>query len=425
MITNDRQYKIAKAQIQSFQSSLDGFSTTSTSYTNVHPLIIEANRHAIEAQLKDLVADVQEYEALKSGAIIVSEVRNLSDLPKILIKARIANGFTQAELAAMLDMPQQQIQRYESELYGATSLKTLLRIAELLKVSIHGDVQLKEISEEIPAHLNANNYPFKEMVKRKFFTGFTGTMNDAVQRSKELLFQLYDRVHSSNLQYSLNRKSIRAGGQTNAYALGAWYAKVVYKAKQQHPICTFDRSTITKEWVYNLTRLSRYDDGPKRAAEYIKQSGMSFVIESQLEGTYLDGAALLLEDKCPIIALTLRHDRLDNFWFTLLHEIGHVDKHLGDEIEAIFDDLDVKSDGIEKEADEFALDAFIPNDIWKKSLVRFSPSEETITNLAEKLHVHPALIAGRIRRETGKYYLFNQMIGNGEVRKHFSEELNH
>lgn len=420
MITNDRQYKSAKNQILSFQASLDEISKSSATYEDIHPLIAEASKNAMEAQLKELVAEVEEYEALKEGRIVITDVKNLSELPLVLIKSRIANGFTQSELADALGMKEQQIQRYEAELYNTASLKTLLKIAETLKVTISGDAQIKEIKPvEVPSQFNIANYPFKEMVKRKWFTGFNGTMNEAVQKSSYLLFQLFDRAGFNNLQYNLTRKTVRTGGELNKFALDAWYAHIINEA-HKHPLSTrFNRATITDDWLTNLARLSQYEDGPKRAIKYLNDSGICLLVEGQLEGTYLDGAALLLENKQPIIALTLRHDRLDNFWFVLFHEIAHIKLHLGEDIDAIFDDLDIKSDGIEKEADLFALNALIPNDVWKKSLVRFSPSKETIINQALKLEVHPSLVAGRIRRETGKYFQFTELIGQGEVRKHF------
>ncbi len=89
-------------------------------------------------------------------------------------------------------------------------------------------------------------------------------------------------------------------------------------------------------------------------------------------------------------------------------------------MEAIFDDLDVNMQGIEAEADQFALNALIADDLWKKSIIRFSPSSKGIINQAKTIGVHPALIAGRIRRETGKYYQFNELTGQGEVRKLFN-----
>ncbi len=422
MITNDRQYKITKSQILSFQESLEDMIKNPPISPDIHPKIIEATKNAMESQLHDLLFQVQEYEALKAGKVFITEVKNLKELPLILIKGRIANGLTQSELAKQLDMKEQQVQRYESELYSSASLKTILKIADLLKIKINGDVQLKELeSTTIAEHLNPKNYPFKEMVKRKWFEGFSGTVNEAMQQADLLLFKLFDRAGITDTQlYSLNKKKIRAGGELNSLALDAWHARVIVKAKKQN-VPEFDRDALNDTWLKELASISTQKDGPSQAAEYLMNSGIRFVIEPQIEGTYLDGAAILLEGSLPIVALTLRYDRLDNFWFVLFHEIAHIKLHLNEDIEAVFDDLDLKGDEMENEADNFALNALIPNEVWKKSLVRFSPSKEAIVNQAQKLHVHPALVAGRIRRETGKYYQLNELIGQGEVRKHFLE----
>jgi HTH-type transcriptional regulator / antitoxin HigA len=425
MITNDRQYKITKSQVVNFQKSLEDMIKNPPNTPDIHPLIAQASRNAIEAQLKELIAQIEEYEALKAGRIVITEVKDLKQLPQILIKARIANGFTQSELARQLEMKEQQIQRYEAELYNTASLKTLLRISELLNIKINGDVQLKEpVSYEVPEYLNPKNYPFKEMFKRKWFVGFNGTLNEAVLQADRLLFKFFDRAGIAGGQlYSLNRKKVRTGSTLNQLALEAWHAQVILKAKKQ-TILDFDSSVITESWLKELASISRKDDGPLQAAHFLMQYGIRFVIEPQIEGTFLDGAAILHEGKYPIIALTLRHDRLDNFWFVLFHEIAHIKLHLSENLEAVFDDLDFKGDDLENEADNFALNALIPNDVWKKSLVRFSPTNDSIVNQAQKLNVHPSLIAGRIRREKGKYYQFNELIGQGEVRKYFIESNN-
>jgi HTH-type transcriptional regulator/antitoxin HigA len=424
MITNDRQYKIAKTQILNFQQSLEDVINNPPDSPDVHPKIIAASKNAIESKLNELRLEAEEYEALKAGQVFITEVRDLKELPIILIKARIANGLKQSDLAKMLEMKEQQVQRYESELYSSSSLKTLLKIAELLKIRINGDVQLKEMDKDVPEYLNPKNYPFKEMYKKKWFEGFTGTLNEAMQQADILLFKLFDRSGmNSNSALSLHRKKVRTGGQYNLLALEAWHAQVISKAKKQ-TVPEFNNEIITETWLKNLASLSVKENGPSEAAKYLMDSGIRFVIEPQIEGTYLDGAAILFDNKFPVVALTLRYDRLDNFWFVLFHEIAHVKDHLTGDLDAVFDDLDSKSDGIESEADNFALNALIANDIWKKSLVRFSPTKETILNQAQKLSVHPALIAGRIRRETGKYYQLTDLIGQGEVRKHFTDQNN-
>ncbi|WP_438947043.1 helix-turn-helix domain-containing protein [Sediminibacterium sp.] len=418
MITNDRQYKITKSQIETFEESLAALSMTPIANENIDPRLLELHRNAIEVQLHELLNQTKEYEDLKAGNIVVSEVHTLADLPLALIKSRIANGLTQSQLADTLGLKMQQIQRYESEKYETASLKTLIKIAESLGIKINADIQIKTI--EAPDNLDIKNYPFKQMFQRKWFNNFSGSFNDAIIDSKNLLESLFERAGLSSFQYSLTKKSIRSNSSLNTFALNAWYAQVVIKAKEQFMISTFDKEVITERWINTLAHLSCETDGPVKAVDFLKNSGIRFVIEPQLEGTFLDGAALLLDNKEPIIAMTLRHDRLDNFWFVLFHEIAHIHLHLSDSLTVIFDDLDVKIDGIEHEADEFSLNALIPNSVWKKSLVRFNPSKEAIINQAKTLKIHPALIAGRIRRESGRYYQFSDLIGQGEVRKHFS-----
>jgi HTH-type transcriptional regulator/antitoxin HigA len=104
-------------------------------------------------------------------------------------------------------------------------------------------------------------------------------------------------------------------------------------------------------------------------------------------------------DGASIIALTLRHDRIDNFWFTLLHEFAHVVCHLSEDLDFIVDDLEIRSAAyIEDEADRFAQDALIPSQLWlERSSTDFDVSD--VVSTAFEAGVHPAIIAGRWQRE--------------------------
>jgi HTH-type transcriptional regulator/antitoxin HigA len=147
------------------------------------------------------------------------------------------------------------------------------------------------------------------------------------------------------------------------------------------------------------------------------------VIESQLKGTQLDGAALQDADGMPIIGLTLRFDRLDSFWFTLLHEAVHIWKHIGDDREAFVDDINASSDDRrEAEANRLAREAFIPRMVWRRSDAYLSPSKASIESLARELRIHPAIIVGQLHRELGNYSLFNDMIGNRQVKRLLIED---
>ncbi len=129
MICNEKQYKVTKKWADRF---LDAY--------REHPKptskIEQASKDSLRGQYDDLNQEIMEYESLKSGKITCFEGGKLSDIPKILIKARIAQGLTQAQLAAKLNMAPQQIQRYEAEEYYGANFTRLEKIADCLNLRI-------------------------------------------------------------------------------------------------------------------------------------------------------------------------------------------------------------------------------------------------------------------------------------------------
>ncbi len=134
MIKNERQYKITRVEIRRFESSLDELVTRPAE--SIHAVLRQAEIDALESQLKELRNQVSEYEALKQQAQVLLEVDSLGDFPRALIKARIASGFSQKDLALRLGLKEQQVQRYEATDYAAASLKRLTEVAEALNLHV-------------------------------------------------------------------------------------------------------------------------------------------------------------------------------------------------------------------------------------------------------------------------------------------------
>src|SRR6266853_1266036 len=99
MIKNERQYRVTKAQLRAFQESLEKVESMEAP-PDVEPELLTATQAALSAQQEELQADLEEYEALQRGEVSRFVAESLSDLPRILIKARIALGLTQRDLAA-------------------------------------------------------------------------------------------------------------------------------------------------------------------------------------------------------------------------------------------------------------------------------------------------------------------------------------
>ncbi len=260
-------------------------------------------------------------------------------------------------------------------------------------------------------------FPFTEMFKRGWFPQFTGTLA-AARAQAEPLVAGFIRQAIPEPVLSLQRQKVRTGGVTNPPALLAWQCRVLLLARTARR-CPYAADALTPVWQAELVRLSRFADGPLRAIDHLALVGLPVIIEPHLPGTHLDGAALLSADG-PVIGLTLRHNRTDNFWFVLLHELMHARHHLhAGTREDIFDDLDATGDALEQEADTLAGEALVPTTAWTKSTVLTEPTPEAINALAATLEISPALVAGKLRHETQNYRLARDLIGAGQVRPLF------
>ncbi|OGA48066.1 MAG: hypothetical protein A3F74_14415 [Betaproteobacteria bacterium RIFCSPLOWO2_12_FULL_62_58] len=223
------------------------------------------------------------------------------------------------------------------------------------------------------------------------------------------------------------RRTITYGAtpQTNKTNLRLWVAKVRELANESR--CERGQwrpGTLNEEFLLYVARLSWAEKGPRLAQEFLSGKGVALIIWPALPQTKLDGASMLDQDGAPVIGITLRHDRLDNFWYTLLHELAHAWKHLSDKDVAITDESvedERDDDAKEAEANRLARDAFIPRSVWKRSEAFLRPSVETIHALADRLHISPAIIAGRLRREKSGYGAFGKLVGYRQVRRLFPE----
>ncbi|HXI23127.1 MAG TPA: helix-turn-helix domain-containing protein [Pyrinomonadaceae bacterium] len=133
MIKNERQYRIAKAQAAKFEDALKAFLAESRSDRTTHPRLIKAQKDAMQSQLESLRRELTEYEDLESGNMPPPDLEYISVVPRDLIRARIASGLSQKELAKRLGMPEQQIQRYEAKEYESVSLARISEVAKVLQ----------------------------------------------------------------------------------------------------------------------------------------------------------------------------------------------------------------------------------------------------------------------------------------------------
>jgi DNA-binding transcriptional regulator YiaG len=139
VITNERQYRITKAQLKRFDGDLAAQDARPPS-ANVDPRLHQAMRDALVSEADELRAQLKRYEQLRDGTITGRDLDSLRDLPTALIEARIAANLTQRALAERLDVAEQQVQRWEATAYAGVGLDRLQDIADALHTRIRENV---------------------------------------------------------------------------------------------------------------------------------------------------------------------------------------------------------------------------------------------------------------------------------------------
>ena len=315
-------------------------------------------------------------------------------------------------------------------LSGKRTLTMQMARALHANLGIPADVLLQQPGGELPSALEGiewERFPLAEMAKR----GWIPNRADLAAHAREIMCDLIERAGGEYaLPVAMFRKNdyARLNAKTDPYSLNAWCWEVLARAKARKLPATYKPGTIDLEFLRQVAKLSWSEDGPRLAQEFLAKHGIHLVCLAHLPRTHLDGAALQLADGTPVIGLSLRYDRLDNFWFCLLHELAHIGRHFDkNRAEAFVDDLSlrdvkgVRRDRKEDEADEWAEEGLIPREAWEASRVRFDPSPLAVVALAQSLGIHPAIVAGRIRHETKNFRLLSHFVGTGAVRQQLFE----
>lgn len=139
MIANERQYQVTQKKLAELtdlgMSIVDGGAGEAG--------FADLQADALAGVVEDLRAEIAEYEQLRDGTTTTIEATSLAGLADALIKARIARGWTQADLARKLDVAEQQVQRDEANRYAGAALARLCTIAEALDIDVSETITLR------------------------------------------------------------------------------------------------------------------------------------------------------------------------------------------------------------------------------------------------------------------------------------------
>ena len=218
-------------------------------------------------------------------------------------------------------------------------------------------------------------------------------------------------LKAAEMELSYFRKSAKV--KTNPVDIFSWKYYCYHLSKNdESTLCPFNKDADVNALTSELNSVFKENKNTvSLTTKVLNKYGIRFLVVNKVGQVPVDGMSFWIEDT-PTIVITERIASIDNFAFTTLHEVGHVFKHLTQNGRAMINLIEDKKNIEETEADEFALNAILPNADWKKFMSRtrdvvpykIAPH---IKAEADKHNVNPQLLFGRYKHDIGIYKIKN------------------
>ena len=311
-----------------------------------------------------------------------------------------ANGWNQKDLAEILSFSEKHISRLLNNkepitLTTAKLLSSALGASAQFWVNLDTNyrLQLEATAEETATAAKALIYrymPVRDMRSKGWLPKDNNKLIPAVKKFweiKELKFKFIETEAAACF-----RKS-DSFSQFNSYYAVTWLKKAKSEAEKLK-VGKYSPEKLT-DFAKNIPEISTLSDGVERFANGLKECGVKFLQIPHLEKTYIDGASFM-NKKNPVIVYTARHNRIDNFWFTVTHEIAHVLQHLRTSQTVIIDNMDDIDNTSEQEQEA---DAFTAEILKTEKIIEYfqgikRKTREKIMECSDALNIAPAIIIG-------------------------------
>ncbi len=345
---------------------------------------------------------------------IPAEVFHAGEFLKEELEAR---GWTQAELAEIMGRPTQAISELVLGKRGVTpetakGLAAAFGTSAEYWMNLETAYQLSKASiEEVAVKQRANLYarfPVKEIIKR----GWIEHSENAVVLEARFLdfFGITSINDTPNFSFAGKKQNYSSDSMVQiAWAKRAYQLAGVVHAEK------YNKSTLP-ELIEELKNCRQFTDSIREVPKLLAKHGVRLVVVEAISGMKMTGACFWLDKSKPVVALTLTHDRVDNFWFTLFHELDHVAHEEGQE-SPILDELPpVNTDGvvpvIEKRANEAASNNIVDQAEMEGFIARVNPlfTAEQIKGFAKRLGIHPGIVVGQLHNRALIHYSVHRVM---------------
>ncbi|MBG0845745.1 HigA family addiction module antidote protein [Pseudomonas chengduensis] len=323
-----------------------------------------------------------------------------------------ARGWTQQELAEILDRPPRLVSEIISAKRAITP-ETAKGLGEAFGTSaeywmnLESQYQLSKVKTE--SNIVARKaklyteFPVRETIRR----GWIQASENIEVLEQRFLDFFKIKVIGETPSICHFAKRTNEGSEASMLQL-AWLFRVKQLAEKQ-VLTRYSKESLQLA-VEKLKTLLNAPEEARKAPAILAEAGVRIVFVEAISGSKIDGACFWLSEDKPVIGMTLRFDRIDNFWFVLRHEIEHILREDGKNSEGPIIDTNIGEDSssvieCERLANQAAQNFCVPDQQLNDFIARIEPyfSEKKICAFAQRINIHPGLVVGQIQRHLGRH----------------------
>ncbi len=342
--------------------------------------------------------------------------------------------WSQRTLAVVLEKDESTINKIIAG-KGAVTTDTALALEDVFGVAAERFLELQREYDLAIARISARpdrgratraalfgDLPITAMIKRGWITASDPQNLAQVEAGLTKFFGVDSAEKIEILPHAAKKTQVNTAATP---AQMAWLLRVRSIAEELM-VAPFSDTSVDRALVA-LRPLMLAPEESRKVPRILAEAGIRFVIVESLPSAKIDGVCFWLDDRSPVIGLSLRHDRIDNFWFVLIHELEHVRRRHG--LLAMILDTELEGDRAgagpdipqeEREANEAAQNFSVPPSKMSAFIARKSPffAERDLLAFASILRVHPGIVAGQLQYRTNRYDRFRQHLAS--IREHVS-----
>lgn len=348
--------------------------------------------------------------------------------PGQLIQALLSErGWTQRVLAIVLKIDETGLNKIVSG-KRAVDAETALGLSQVFGIPAERLLQLQKDYElamariisrpdpDLPTRASLfGDLPVPEMIRRGWLSGVENIRS--VQRVEEALCKFFGVNFVNEIEILPHAAKKTHVNSPITPAQLAWLYRVRQIADEML-VAKYSKEGLMSA-VRQFGALRSSAEQSRRVPRIMTECGVRLVIVESLPGAKIDGVAFWINDKSPVVGMSLRYDRIDNFWFVLRHEIEHILQGHGRSVAMLDTELEGNRAGTgpdvskeERVANEAAAEFCVPQLALEAFIDRKSPvfAERDVLGFAKTLNIHPGLVAGQLQHRTDRYDRFRNHL---------------